>query len=114
MYVQGGKVIQNNIQTAWDGSKDKEYYSLDADYCTNVAHEDEYDKRGGNGAFTKSFQRGQVLALSIWTDGSMSWLDSGDAGPCASNPGKDNLVSQNKSAYVEYSNIKFGDIDSTY
>lgn len=108
-------MIQNNVQLEWNGSKDQEYTVMDEDYCKNVAHVTEYGNRGGNAAFTKSFQRGHVLALSIWTDGCMSWLDAGAAGPCSNScPGQSTLVSQNKNAFVEYSNIKFGDIDSTY
>lgn len=117
LYVQNGKVIQNNVFSAWDSDKggNTDYDSISGAYCTKAAYDQAYDKMGGNSAWSKSFQRGQVVAMSIWTDGSMSWLDSGNAGPCpSSSPGTANLVSQNKNAFVEFSNIKFGDIDSTY
>nr|BAF57463.1 putative glycosyl hydrolase family7 [uncultured symbiotic protist of Cryptocercus punctulatus] len=110
LYVQGGKVIANNIKTYVDYKFD----SINDQYCDLTSGDQAYKQRGGDGAFTKSFQRGQVLAMSIWTDGSMQWLDAGDAGPCTDPGGKDALVSANKNAYVEYSNIKFGDIDTTY
>jgi hypothetical protein len=52
--------------------------------------------------------------MSIWTDGSMGWLDSGAAGPCQGGGSAESLAKAHPNAYVEYSNMRYGDIDSTY
>jgi len=77
----------------------------------------------------KSMTNGMVLALTLWDDwgSSMHWLDStypessstsipGVArGPCPTSGGFPTTVrSANPNAYVQYSNIKFGPIGSTY
>jgi cellulose 1,4-beta-cellobiosidase len=105
LYVQGGKVIPNNKRT----DNGKTYDSICDGYCTG-----EYKTRGGDAAWTKSFKRGAVLAMSIWTDGSMAWLDSDNKGGCPGGTSKDQLVRANPNAYVEYSNIRVGNIDTTY
>jgi cellulose 1,4-beta-cellobiosidase len=111
LYVVGGKTIQNN-QKIQSGTP---YDSIGDDFCDKGASGDAaYVGKGGDRAFTASFRRGAVLAMSIWTDGSMGWLDSGGAGPCQGNYGKDYLVKNYPNAYVEFSNIRFGDIGSTY
>lgn len=110
LYVQGGKVIQNNVKKYVDYNFD----SINEQYCNLTSGDQDYGRRGGDAAWSSSFSRGQVLAMSIWTDGSMQWLDAGDAGPCGDTGGKDRVVSENKNSYVEYSNIKLGDIDTTY
>lgn len=110
-YVQNGKVIENNVRTLQNDKWD----SITDDYCTKAAGAQAYVTKGGNGAFTKSFTRGAVLALSLWTDGSMAWLDASDNGRCP-NAGysKDQLAADNPNAHIEFSNIKFGDIGTTY
>jgi cellulose 1,4-beta-cellobiosidase len=112
LYVSGGKVVKNNVKI----QSGTPYDSVGDDFCDKGSSGDgDYVKRGGDKAFTASFKRGAVLAMSIWTDGSMGWLNSGDAGPCGSvSGGKDGLVRQYPNAYVEFSNIRFGEIDSTY
>jgi hypothetical protein len=111
LYVVGGKVIPNNAKI----QSDVPFDSIGDAFCDKGSSWDaNYVKKGGDKAFTTSFRRGAVLAMSIWTDGSMGWLDSGGAGPCQSNYGKDVLVRQNPNAYVEFSNFRLGDIDSTY
>jgi cellulose 1,4-beta-cellobiosidase len=79
--------------------------SGDAAYATTFS---------GDAGFASSFKRGAVLAMSIWTDGAMSWLDKGHAGTCGSSPGKGALVARYPNAYVEYSNIRYGYLDTTY
>jgi cellulose 1,4-beta-cellobiosidase len=105
LYVQGGKVIHNNNRT----DNGKVYDSINDAYCGG-----DYKSRGGDAAWTKSFQRGAVLAMSIWTDGSMAWLDSDNKGGCGGGSSKDQLIKDNPNAYVEYSNIRVGDLDTTY
>jgi hypothetical protein len=105
LYVQGGKVIHNNNKT----DNGKVYDSINDAYCGG-----EYKSKGGDAAWSKSFQRGAVLAMSIWTDGSMAWLDSDNKGGCGGGSSKDELIKANPNAYVEYSNIRLGNIDTTY
>jgi hypothetical protein len=68
-YVEGGRVIQNNVKTL----SGKPFDSISDDFCTNGASGDaEYATTiGGDRAFTASFKRGAVLVMSICTDGSM-------------------------------------------
>lgn len=76
---------------------------------------------------TKAMQGGMVLVMSLWDDyyANMLWLDStypttgsgpGYArGTCATSSGVPASVeSQNSDAYVVYSNIKVGAINSTF
>ncbi len=73
--------------------------------------------------------RGMVLAFSIWMDGSshMLWLDGvfpvgrnpsepGAAkGPCSATSGNpDDVKKSDPNAYVSYSNIRVGPINSLY
>jgi cellulose 1,4-beta-cellobiosidase len=119
LYVQGGKVIQNNVIKVEDWGTGKQvwhnYDSLTTEWCDKLSWDSDYENRGGHASMGRSLRRGHVLAMSLWTDGDMWWLDSGnDHGPCKAGPGKAALVRDNPRAYVEYSNIKFGDIGSTY
>jgi cellulose 1,4-beta-cellobiosidase len=78
---------------------------------------------------SKAMDNGMVLVMSIWDDhtAKMLWLDSSypldkDAstpgvarGTCATSSGEPTDVEANASnTQVIYSNIKFGDIGSTY
>lgn len=76
---------------------------------------------------TSAMQEGMVLVMSLWDDynSNMLWLDStypttgsglGYArGTCATTSGVPATVeSQNAGAYVIYSNIKVGAINSTF
>lgn len=73
-----------------------------------------------------SLGRGMVLVMSLWDDkaAQMHWLDStypetgghaGDVrGPCSIDSGKpEDVEHDSPNAYVRYSNVKVGDIDST-
>lgn len=130
LYVQNGVVIQNLKSTI---SGLTQYDSITDDFCaaqksvfqdTNV-----YAQKGGMTTMDKSFQNGHVLVMSIWDDhaANMLWLDSNypldrDAslpgvarGTCATTSGVPaNVESQYPNASVTYSNIRFGDIGSTY
>lgn len=58
-----------------------------------------------------------VLAFSIWNDNSqfMNWLDSGSNGPCNSTAGNPSAIQQSTpDTHVVFSNIKWGDIGSTF
>ncbi|KAF5324993.1 hypothetical protein D9619_009558 [Psilocybe cf. subviscida] len=130
IYVQGGKVIQNskvNIpgMTAYD--------SITQAFCTDAkktfGDRDSFGAHGGLAGISKSMAAGMVLVLSIWDDhtANMLWLDSNypvassastpgiARGTCATTSGVPSDVENNvPNSQVVYSNIKFGDIGSTY
>nr|BAB64563.2 endoglucanase 1 [Holomastigotoides mirabile] len=93
LYVQGGKVTP--------AAK-----SLSDSYC-NV---NDYRSLKTIGA---SFQRGHVVVFSLWDSDGMSWMDGGNAGPCTSY-NVATVESSQPNLKVTWSNVKFGDIDSTY
>jgi cellulase len=108
LYIQNGKVIQNavsssgidSITAAWCDSSDSSAASL-----------------GGLKTMGEALGRGMVLVLSIWNDNGqfMNWLDSGSSGPCSSTEGDPaKIQAQTPEAYVTYSNIRWGDIGSTF
>lgn len=130
IYVQNGKVIQNskvNVpgMTAYD--------SITQAYCnsakTAFGDRDSFSAHGGMAGISKSMAAGMVLVLSIWDDhtANMLWLDSNypvassastpgiARGTCATTSGVPSDVENNApNSQVIYSNIKFGDIGSTY
>ncbi|PVF92349.1 glycoside hydrolase family 7 protein [Serendipita vermifera] len=128
LYVQNGQVVQNS-KTAIAGMD--EYDSITVDFCAaqKTAFGDTNDF-AAKGAFTpmdKALTNGMVLVLSIWDDHevNMLWLDStyptdstspGAArGTCPTDSGKpEDVESQQASASVTYSNIRVGDLDTTY
>jgi cellulose 1,4-beta-cellobiosidase len=128
-YVQDGKVIESPKVTIGD----KEFDSITDEFC-EVAKDftsdpNDYAKKGGLKRMSKAFDKGMVLVMSLWDDAAagMLWLD-GDfpkgqnpsdpgvaRGPCGPNSGDPATVRrEHPDAYVTYSNIKFGEIDSTY
>ncbi|RFU77467.1 endoglucanase i [Trichoderma arundinaceum] len=71
---------------------------------------------GGLTTMGKALGRGMVLTFSIWNDNGqyMNWLDSGNNGPCSSTEGNPaNIVANNPTTHVVFSNIRWGDIGST-
>ncbi|RDB24361.1 Exoglucanase [Hypsizygus marmoreus] len=130
LYVQDGKVIQNskvNVPgvTAYD--------SITTAFCDaqKTAFEDDkgFQRQGGMANMGKAAANGMVLVLSVWDDhaANMLWLDSSypvDADPskpgikrgtCATTSGKPEDVEVSAAnASVTFSNIKFGEIGSTY
>ncbi|KAI3343130.1 putative endoglucanase [Ustulina deusta] len=61
--------------------------------------------------------RGMVLTFAIWNDASqfMNWLDAGTNGPCSDTEGDPALLAQNSpTTHVIFSNIRWGDIGSTF
>lgn len=61
--------------------------------------------------------RGMVLIFSIWWDtgGFMNWLDTGSSGPCNTTEGNPAvIVEEQPDPAVTWSNIKWGEIGSTY
>lgn len=134
LYVQDGKVIKNSQIANLEGFKGD---SITDEMC--VAQKkafdniDDFTKKGGLKAMGRSLRRGMVLVLSLWDDEltNMHWLDSATPldqpvrypltkpgvrrGPCSTGSGKPHeLRTMHPDAQVTYSNIKVGDIDSTY
>nr|pir cellobiohydrolase (EC 3.2.1.91) - Corticium rolfsii (Strain AHU9627) [Agroathelia rolfsii]BAC81967.1 cellobiohydrolase [Agroathelia rolfsii] len=129
LYVQGGTVIQNSVANQPNIPK---VNSITDSFCTaqktEFGDQDYFGTIGGLSQMGKAMSD-MVLVMSIWDDydAEMLWLDSnyptsGSAstpgisrGPCSATSGLPATVeSQQASASVTYSNIKWGDIGSTY
>jgi len=130
LYVQNGVVIQNskvNIpgMTAYD--------SITDDFCTDqkttFGDTNSFAAQGGLTGMGTAFEQGVVLVMSVWDDyaAEMLWLDSdypttSDAstpgvarGTCPTTSGvPSDVESSDSNASVTFSNIKFGDIGSTF
>lgn len=130
LYVQDGKVIQNS-QAKFPNFKG--YDSVSDDFCnaqkTLFGDKNAFEANGGMKSMGTAVENGVVLVLSLWDDyaARMLWLDSdypvnaststpGVArGACPTTSGVPTQVeSQYPNAYVQYSNIRYGDIGSTY
>ena len=106
LYVQNGVVIKNSVSSATGAN------SITSAFCEATGASG-WQNTGRMVPLTKSFTTGLVLAISLWDDPSpngMSWLDGyPNAGTCT---GGVNTTLPSVSAI--FSNIKFGDIGSTY
>ncbi|RDB20742.1 Exoglucanase [Hypsizygus marmoreus] len=130
LYVQDGKVIQNSKVNIPGMSA---YDSITTAFCDSQksVFEDttSFQNKGGLANMGKAANNGMVLVLSIWDDhaANMLWLDSNypvDADPakpgiargtCSTSSGVPTEVEESAAnASVVFSNIKFGDIGSTY
>lgn len=107
-YVQNGVVIENTASNI----------TMDQAYCSAQGNNvDKYTKLGGHKGMGDALARGMVLAMSIWWDegGFMKWLDSGTAGPCNATEGDPKVVQTiEKAPTVKFSQIKWGEIGSTF
>ncbi|KAF8592886.1 hypothetical protein BDV93DRAFT_594139 [Ceratobasidium sp. AG-I] len=130
VYVQDGKVIQNSKTNVAGLAA---YDSITDQFCAaqKTVFEDTnvYAQKGGMATMDKSFTAGVVLVMSIWDDhaANMLWLDSDypvgadpakpgvSRGTCATSSGKPTDVeTNNANSSVTFSNIRFGDIGSTF
>ena len=113
LYIQDGEVIANaavNVTGPPPGD------SIDDEYCTATGATRFMDL-GGNPGMGEALTRGMVLIFSIWWDegGFMNWLDSGNAGPCNATEGAPAVIREiQPDTDVTFSEIKWGEIDSTY
>ncbi|KAL0955418.1 hypothetical protein HGRIS_001664 [Hohenbuehelia grisea] len=131
IYVQDGKVYANSMSNI--PSLTAQSNSITDAFCdaqkTAFGDTNSFKSKGGLKAMGDSFARSAVLVMSVWDDHAvnMLWLDStyptdADAskpgiarGECATTSGKPTDVEANADGIqVVYSNIKFGDIGSTY
>ncbi|GES65303.1 endo-beta-1,4-glucanase celB [Aspergillus terreus] len=111
LYVQNGHVIQNAVVSVDDESVD----SITADYCADPSSA--FNRLGGLQRMGEALGRGMVLAFSVWNDAGsfMSWLDGGNSGPCNATEGDPALIEKlHPDTHVTFSNIRWGDIGSTY
>lgn len=111
LYVQDGRLIQNAAITV----DNETFTSLTDAYCNATASW--FQQRGGLADMGEALGRGMVLIFSIWDDtgGFMNWLDSGSAGPCNATEGDPALIVQeHPDVSVTFSNIRYGDLNSTY
>lgn len=127
--MQNGKTIETPKVTINGTDHD----SITDEFCDAVKDHfgdtNDFKIKGGMKQMSKALNGGMVLVLSIWDDHAvnMLWLDSDyptDADPskpgvsrgtCSKDSGKpEDVESQHPDAHVIFSNIKFGDIDSTY
>ncbi|KAJ9632120.1 hypothetical protein H2203_000521 [Taxawa tesnikishii (nom. ined.)] len=107
LYVQNGKVI-HNAAVQFDNAT---LNSITNDYCEASSPPLSSAEMGD------ALGLGMVLIFSIWNDptGNMTWLDSGNAGPCNATEGNPSVIlAEDPTTSVTFSNIKWGDIGSTY
>lgn len=113
MYLQGGKLIDNGAVNITDYPQQN---YLNDELC-EVSGAERYLELGATQGMGEALARGMVLAMSVWWDegGFMQWLDGGDAGPCNATEGDPvNIRKIQPDTEVTFSNIKWGDIGSTF
>lgn len=129
IWVQNGKVIQSRNVTVGN----QLFNSVTDGFCNAQKKEfgdpNDYEDRGGHKTMSQSLEKGMVLVMSLWDDHAvnMLWLDSdyplnkpasapGVArGTCSTSSGKPaDVERQYPNASVTFSNIKSGELDSTY
>jgi cellulose 1,4-beta-cellobiosidase len=126
-YIQDGKLISHSSSSIPGVEGDSVTDSLCTKQKSAFGSVDHFQVKGGLTSMGRALKRGMVLSLSLWDDYStqMGWLDATfppDAnglgvarGPCdgsSSNP--DLLRRMHRDAYVKYTNIKYGEINSTF
>ncbi|KAI9705709.1 MAG: Exoglucanase [Bogoriella megaspora] len=127
IYVQNGKVIQNAYTNVAGIDTTNQITGAFCDQAKAAFGDNtDFQKKGGLAKMGKALQN-MVLVLSLWDDYAvnMLWLDStypttgsgpGYArGTCSTSSGVPaDVESQNAGSSVTYSNIKFGDLNTTY
>ena len=109
LYIQNGKLIQNPVSTS------SGLNSITASWCSST--DSVAASVGGLTTMGQALRKGMVLVFSIWNDNGqyMNWLDSGSSGPCSSTAGDPATIqSQTPGTDVTFSNIRWGDIGSTF
>lgn len=131
LWVQNGKVIANSMTN--EPSMRNQYNSVTDAFCSDqkaaFGDKNDFANKGGLKAVGNAINRGMVLVLSLWDDHDvhMLWLDStypvskdpkapGVArGACATTSGVPaDVESEHGDASVTFSNIKFGNINTTF
>ncbi|KAG6844473.1 Exoglucanase [Tephrocybe sp. NHM501043] len=131
LYVQNGIVIQNSKVNIPGISNT--YDSVTDDFCdaqkSVFGDTTQFQAKGGLTRMGQAAKNGMVLVLSVWDDHNvnMLWLDSNypttadpatpgvARGTCATTSGAPEDVETNSpNSSVTYSNIRFGELGSTY
>eukprot|EP01132_Coremiostelium_polycephalum_P004631 gene4631-5784_t len=129
LYVQNGQVISQS-ESKIPGIEGAD---ITADFCATQKQvfndPDSFTKHGGLAGMGDALKNGMVLVLSLWDDyfADMLWLDSSypataslktpgvSRGPCATTSGVPaDVEAKHPDAYVIYSNIKVGPINTTF
>ncbi|KAI1873185.1 uncharacterized protein JN550_003438 [Neoarthrinium moseri] len=115
IYVQNGVVVHSET-VAKEGLPAVD--SITDPYCT-ASGASAFTRLGALEAMGDAMTRGMVVALSIWwsSDGGMTWLDglSQGAGPCADSEDlPENILKVEPEPEVTFSNLKWGEIGSTF
>lgn len=119
LYIQDGKVIPNTAETtnaAVKGIAGGYEGALTQDYCT-ARNTSDFLRLGGLKGMGESLTRGMVLVFSIWNSPGdfMSWLDGENNGPCNATAGDPaRIVELTPDVSVTFSNIRWGDLGSTF
>jgi len=128
-FIQNGQVHEHP-KTAID-TISNQYDSLTDEMCSDVKQafgdQNDFQKQGGMKSMGDNMKDGMVLVMSLWDDHAayMLWLDStyptdktswgGPRGTCDTSSGRPNDVESNHAdSHVKYSDIRIGEIDSTY
>lgn len=114
LYVQNGKIIKNAAVNV-TGTPGTDFIS--DDLCGQPGTAVRYMDLGATAGMGGALARGMVLIFSIWWDqgGFMNWLDTGNTGPCNTTEGDPKvIVKVQPDPAVVFSNIKWGELDSTY
>ncbi|KAF4999006.1 hypothetical protein FGRMN_2805 [Fusarium graminum] len=114
-YVQDNKIIHSAIVNIQGPPK---INFINDEYC-KATYADDYMRIGGTSQMGDAMTRGMVLAMSVWwSEGdNMAWLDGGSqsAGPCDATEGNpSNIVKVQPNPEVTFSNIRIGEINSTF
>ncbi|OLN87910.1 Endoglucanase 1 [Colletotrichum chlorophyti] len=114
LYIQEGRLIRSDVVDK-PGLPEVNY--LNDEFCAATGSR-RFIELGAHQEQGESFDRGNVLAFSIWWDagGNMRWLDGApEAGPCDETEGNPtNVVKVEPNPVVTFSNIKWGEIGSTF
>jgi len=130
VWIQNGKVIENS-KVNFPGLKP--YDSVNDPFCNDVKQlfgdKNDFETKGGLKSMGTAMDMGMVLVMSLWDDHAayMLWLDSNypvdkpatqpgvARGACDISSGRPTDVEKKyPHSSVKFSNIKFGDIGSTY
>ncbi|KXJ89812.1 endoglucanase-like protein [Microdochium bolleyi] len=115
LYVQDGNVIHaETVNKPGLPAVDR----MTQEFC-DATGAGPFTRLGGIVGMGEAMARGMVLAMSVWWDagGNMQWLDGAaqGAGPCDATEGNPtNVVKVEPLPEVSFSNMRWGEIDSTY
>jgi len=129
-YVQNSRVFPNSNASF---PNFKGYNSVSDQFCNDqkalFGDFNDFEKKGGLNALGQALDNGMVLVMSLWDDhaADMLWLDSSyplnkptsqpgiTRGPCPTNTGDPKYVESHfPNANVQWSNIRYGPIGSTF